>query len=271
MTPEMLHLFESMKGVNPFSFAFIALLAGAFGKFVKGKTFGDFLDWLPVSWVSRIPKAHIKWYAIGFALVTSLVYARFSLGLGWPESFTFTALGAMLGGGTAIGGHETVGKALERKPDAPPTTGGNGGDDVGVDQPPPKGPSVLRVGFVAAAMLAMLSAAPAAPSQPGLAPLTMLTGCGLLNPKTIVEAALTVSDLACLETGEGSKTDSPEEAATACKLAQDPLLRQIVRELVGQRVAAKRAGFVWRPVSAEAGAPTDGGVVEFVSAKDGGR
>lgn len=103
-------------------------------------------------------------------------------------------------------------------------------------------------------------------------------GCGLFSPKNVLDVVLKASDVACLMTGDGSKTDDPDAAAIACKLAQDPTLRDIAKQLVGQRVAAKRAGFVWKPVAVGSdGLPAndngDGGIAETVakSSKDGGK
>lgn len=107
----------------------------------------------------------------------------------------------------------------------------------------------------------------------GALSMVVLSACGLLSPKSVVDAVLSVSDLACLETGKGSRTDDPDAAAIACELAKDPVIRNVVRNLVGQRVAAKRAGFVWRPVAISSdgdAAANDNGIVETV-AKDAGR
>jgi hypothetical protein len=256
MMLEMQHVISSMDGVNPFTFAFVALLAGAFGRFIKTKSFGDFLNWLPPTWLKAIPKEHIKWYAIGFAIVTSFVYAKFSLHLGLEESVIMSVLGAVLGGGSAIGGHETLKKIVTPKP----TTGGTDGDPGDPEKGPP---GTLKIAFVASVLIVMVSTRIGWTSQSALAPTPAphLIGCSLLTPKNITEAFLSVADIACLEEGEGSHFSDSEEAAAACKIAKNPLLRDVIRNLVSQRNAAKRVGFVWSP---------DGGHIE-VTTKDAGQ
>lgn len=92
----------------------------------------------------------------------------------------------------------------------------------------------------------------------GLLALVSVLSCGIFTPKTVLDLVLRAADIACLETGKGSAFGDSEAAADACGIARDPVLRDIVHNLVGQREAAKRAGFMW-PADAGADAARDGG------------
>lgn len=79
-------------------------------------------------------------------------------------------------------------------------------------------------------------------------------GCALFTPKNI-NSALDALQIACIF--ESQITDE-QKLASACGIAQD--LIPVVRKLVGQREAAKRAGVSWHREPVDAGA--DAAVVQ---------
>jgi hypothetical protein len=74
-------------------------------------------------------------------------------------------------------------------------------------------------------------------------------GCTKQEARDVTDAALSVAQLVCVET---SDLVDEEALSTACKIANTPLLRSILHALVGQRVAARRAGYAW-PQAVDAG------------------
>lgn len=88
----------------------------------------------------------------------------------------------------------------------------------------------------------------------------ILPACkGVRTALDVADVVLSAKDIACLEDGEGSRFTDAKEAATACKIANAtaPLL-DLIRNLIGQREAAKRAGFVWGGGAKPADAGADG-------------
>jgi hypothetical protein len=73
-----------------------------------------------------------------------------------------------------------------------------------------------------------------------------VTSCALFTPKN-VKSALTIAQISCIFAT--TLTDAPE-VARVCGVADD--LIPVVRDLVGQREGARKAGVVWH---AAAGAP----------------
>lgn len=300
MTPEMLQILETLKDVkNPFTFVGIAVVVGAVVRLLKTKTIGDWLDatpkWLPIN---RIPKERLPDVAlfVGGAITFLDGWLNGKLSIG--SALLYAVVGAVLGGGGASLGHQVVAKRLTLATEDPPPPAGpsrRDPEDEGLKRSPYREPAPSQL------ELARPKRPPIAAPDPitisdrsivetrGFARVVTVAfsgfvffcmasapGCGLFSPKSVVDAVLKASDIACLMTGDGSKSDDPDAAAIACKLAQDPVLRELAKNLVGQRVAAKRAGFVWKPVAVGAdGLPAtdngDGGIVETAATKDGGR
>lgn len=316
MNQEMLLLFEALKDVkNPFTLVGIAVIVGAVVRLLKTKTVGDWFaatpDWLPLN---RIPKKNLPDVALFFGGLITFLDGWLNGHLSVGTSLLYAVVGAVLGGGGASIGHQVVAKRLAANEDPLPPKGpsvkdpdealkGDGSlkkhpyrepaiadakrppklppiiaagpiviherKPAVVPAPPPMKPVLERRGFFQPAWLAF-----------GALSMIVLSACGIFSPKTVLDVVLKASDVACLMTGDGSKTDDPDAAAIACKLAQDPTIREIAKNLVGQRVAAKRAGFVWKPVAVGSdGLPAndngDGGIVEVIGtvvvAKDGGK
>ena len=83
------------------------------------------------------------------------------------------------------------------------------------------------------------------------------TACAFLRDAAdVTKKVLTVADIVCLETGDGSQITEAKEAAAACRIINAaPEVIQIIERLIGQREAGRKAGFNWEAhVDADAGA-----------------
>lgn len=82
--------------------------------------------------------------------------------------------------------------------------------------------------------------------------LSSLSGCAWWdkNGKTVEQAVLSASQLACVE---ASQFTSSAEVATACSI--DAALVPVLEQLLAQKAAAHKAGFVWHQPGTDAGAP----------------
>lgn len=131
-------LFDALKDVkNPFTILALAAFVGGLVRVLKTKPVGDFLDSLPPAWLKAIPKTSLPYVAVGIAIVIASLDARLNAHLPWGQALLTGALGGILSGGTAIGGHETLAKAISlflkhdgpmpmppAPPQNPPSTGG---------------------------------------------------------------------------------------------------------------------------------------------------
>jgi hypothetical protein len=93
------------------------------------------------------------------------------------------------------------------------------------------------------------AAGPGAPLRLALAMVFCVSGCALFTSKN-ANSAMDAVQLACLF--ESQLTDE-KALADACGLASD--LIPIIRRLVAQREAAKRAGVAWHGPTTDAGPP----------------
>lgn len=245
MNPDTQIIFDSVKDVHsPFTLIFLAALVGAIVRVLKTKKVGDLLDVLPL--VKRLPPESLPWVAVFLGGVLAGLDAKLNAHLPISQAISMGLIGAVLSGGTAIGGHETVAKLLGS------LTGGNSNTTAPppppkVDPPadPPAASLRSMVGWWGVFTLALV---------------IVLSGCSLFtqgNAKTVKDAVLSTSDIACIEESPLLDVD---EVATACHVLKSPLVREILRRLIGQREAAKRAGYTWQPM----------GVTETVTAKDAG-
>lgn len=229
---------------NPTTLVAVAVVTGAIVRILKTKKFGDLLDRVPVSWVKRIPSWLLPWTAVAFAFLITFLDGWLNGKMPLPDALVAGIVGSVLGGGAAIGGHETVVRQISNM-----VGKGDGPDDerktptVEDAKPPPTPPASNRTVFVAGGLMICAF---------------FVASCGILTPKNVTDLVLKAADIACLEEGKGANIVDPDAAAVACGIAQDPVLRDIIRRLVAQREAAKRNGFVW---GGDAG----------VESKDGGR
>lgn len=255
MNPELQAILDQLKNVeNPFTFVYLALVVGALVRFLKSKKVSDLLDRLPPKWLNAIPKDKLPWLAVGIGAVLAFLDAKLNAKLPWQQSLLVALAGAVLSGGGAIGGHETIAKLLGSI--FPSITSGGGGSSSGGTDTKDEKPKTIILPR----------------SQTGLAkwmaiPFALtLAACALFgDPKTATKTVLSVADIVCLETGNGSAITDAKEAARICNMvnkAQDvaPELIDIIDKLIGQREAGKRAGYVWHPA----------GITETI-AKDAGR
>lgn len=117
-----------------------------------------------------------------------------------------------------------------------------GGKEIGEsDKPkPPVGPSIMAIGAVALVFGVVTS------------------GCSIFTKKN-ANSALDAVQIACVF---GTEVIEEEAVADACGIARE--LIPVIRNLIGQREAAKRAGVRW-------GQTLDGGVPFEAGAPDGGQ
>lgn len=250
MSPEVQHLIDTLKNAqDPFTWMFLAVVVGAVVRILKTKAVNNILDAIPFT--KRIPKDALPWVAVGLATAITFLDAKLNTGLTWRQSAWAAVCGAVFSGGGAVGGHETVAKLVGRiiysKPD----------DGSGPPSPLPKIPnSTIPPGDYPRATMRIAFAAT----------FVMLSACSLFgDPKTAAKTVLSIADIVCIETGNGSAITNAKEAATACRIIDAaPELIDLIDKLIGQREAGKRAGYVWHPQ----------GVTETVTdagARDAGR
>lgn len=91
---------------------FFAFVTGAIVRVLKTKTVSELLDAAPPDWIKRVPKWLLPYLAlvIGFAVTT--LNAKLNAHKAWPDSLLDGLMGLVVSGGTAIGGHETIGKLV---------------------------------------------------------------------------------------------------------------------------------------------------------------
>jgi len=127
-------------------------------------------------------------------------------------------------------------------------------------------PSPVREASVPIALLAVGAmrsffggGPPAPPAGPtilmsALAPFMLVAGvlgaCSAAQNRQAVDAGLSVAQIACVFAQQA--TDSAV-VATACGIVSDPALEALIKRLVSQREAAKRAGVSWEPLPVDAG------------------
>lgn len=225
---------------NPFTLAYLAVLVGGLCRLLKTKTASQIIAWLPPDDLKMIPPTAIPWIAVAVAGLAALGNAKLNAHTDWPHALALGLMAAVLSGGTAIGGHETLGK-LAGLIFAKPTPPSN---DAPPAQPPTGGGSLSRRMFVAAAATLILVAAFASPptlSTP-MAGAELAAGCTAAEAKTAKDVALTIADFACIAASD--LTDVPA-LIKACNLIESPALKAFLDTAVGEREAAKRSGFRW--------------------------
>lgn len=295
MDPNM--LIEALKDVkSPFSILFIATLTGAIVRVLKTKSLNEWLDGEGTpKWMKAIPKRALPYLAIVFAGGLTFLDAWLNAKADPMQALSLALFGAVLSGGTAVGGHETIAKFLAALSSVKPPPAATG-DDAPKTPRSPDGnagpyrtaikidPPVITVDVPAGASMEetrkkVLESMHAAgwtgivfKSIAVAAVAVLMAACGFLTPKTVTDLVLKAADIACLETGKGAAFDVPEEAAKACEIATDPIIQDIIKNLVGQRVAAKRAGFVWTAGGGHIETARDGGACAHQDAAlcDGG-
>jgi hypothetical protein len=234
---------DALKDVrNPSTMLVLALSVGALVRVLKSKKVGDILDAIPLSFVKRIPKAWLPWLSVGIGGALTMLDAKLNAGLAWGPAMQVALMGAVLSGGAAVGGHETIAKLFSKTASADDGRAAPPKDN----EPTRPGGLSLRAALLGAAVTWCVLG---------------LSGCDLLRSsaaKTAKDVVLTAADIACVE-------DSPlmtaEETAAACGILMNPFVRELLDNLIGQREAARRAGFVWKRKD----------VVETVTTKDAGR
>lgn len=220
---------------NPFTLVYLAVIVGALARLLKTKTMGQILDSVPLSFVKSIPPRVLPWVAVALAGLIALGDARLNGHLSWKDAGLMGLLGAVLGGGSAIGGHETIAKLVGA---VLPSVATKKDDDT------PKPP-------IAGGMVTILAVWVLASGAVMVGNL----GCTRQQARAVTDAAfLTIDQVLCVE---GSELVEESAIAALCAIADAAPLRSVLRSLIGQRVAAKRAGFVW-PGPLDAGVP-DGG------------
>lgn len=162
MSPDLLALFELLKNVqHPFTLVFLATLTGAIVRILKTKKAGDLLDAIPFDFVHRIPPKALPWVALGVAGLLSFLDSWLNAKVSVGQAALQALIGMVLGGGTAIGGHETLAKLFGQTtpPSDPPPV-----QKTPEIPPPPKVPEVksMRANFIWAALLSLVLMACAA-------------------------------------------------------------------------------------------------------------
>ena len=85
----------------------------------------------------------------------------------------------------------------------------------------------------------------------GALALSSLSGCAWWdkNGKSVEQAVLSASQIACVE---ATQLTTSAEVATACSI--DAALVPVLEQLLAQKAAAHKAGFVWHQPGTDAGA-----------------
>lgn len=209
--------------------------------------------WLSARIQAWLPPVALPYYAVGLGILTLMV-ADIKSGKTWQQAL-FDGVAA---GIAAVFAHETVIEGLRggkeiipaRWPDKTPPAQGPFRENANPTPPDSKAPPAnmrifSRVIFPFGACIFLI--------------VSWISGCTQQGAKTATTVALDVVQMACIE---ASQLTTAQEVATACKIDQDltPALQQFLNDLIGQREAAKRAGFHWT-AGAAAGttSTTDGG------------
>ncbi len=105
-------MLEMLKNpTSPQTLAAVALFVGAVVRMLRTKTVSQLLDAAPPEWIKRIPKDYLPWIAVGIGPLLVFLDAHFNAGHTWLDS-GLESIAGLLAGGTAVGGHETLGKAV---------------------------------------------------------------------------------------------------------------------------------------------------------------
>ncbi len=243
MNPDTQIVLDTVKDVeNPFTLLALAAIVGAIVRVLKTKKAGDIFDAIPLPFIKRIPKEVLPWCAVAIAGVLAFLDAKLNAGLSWRQSAILGFWGAVLSGGTAIGGNETIAKLLKQ---FIPGSGGDGPKQVAAPNKP-EPPKLQRVSVAQMALVAVIAVY-----------MVFLQACAYLTPKNAKDGILTASDIACVE--ESPLLDA-DETAVACGILRSPITRELLKRLIGQREAGKRAGYHWQPLE----------VTETVTTRDAG-
>lgn len=167
----------------------------------------------------------------------------------WPA-----ITGGVLAGLTAILGHVFVIEGIAGGREIGPGMFDSGGGKGKPPTPPPL--AIFALGtFLCALVLGVGRPGPV--TLEAIQPASVVVGCASWtrqDTKTVVDGALTATDLACIN---GSPLTEADAVAAACGILKTPALRELLRALIGQREAARRAGYVWPAL--DAGAPPAAG------------
>jgi len=148
-----------------FTLAFFAVLVGGLVRFLKSAA-GDQL-------LKRIPKSWPAWTAVAIGFALNFLNARLNVHETWTNALLVGLAGAVLSGGGAIGGDQTLAKLLAPFLTMPPSDS----DKKKQDDPP-------KPGGLARTALRALDFTIVTCSMGFLAILTTLAACGLLPSNT---------------------------------------------------------------------------------------
>lgn len=188
---------------------------------------------------AKIPPRVRPWLAVGLGVLAGVLH-KVADGTSWTQAL----VGGALSGLVAVLGHEFViesllgGKEIGVKTPKPPN--GSTGDPPAANGSAPESSSLQRTIFVASMIaVVFLIFSPGTRVHVGIGdPPASVAGCAAMKP--IVKSVLDGAQIACVF---GTELVDEEKVAEACGIARE--LIPIVRNLVGQRVAAKRAGVAW--------------------------
>ena len=99
---------------SPFTYVALAVFVGGVVRALKTQTAARVLENLGkiFPFVRAMPPKAARWVAVALAFVVVLLDARLNAGLPWQSALVYAVVGAVLSGGGAIGGHETVAKTI---------------------------------------------------------------------------------------------------------------------------------------------------------------
>lgn len=174
----------------------------------------------------KVPARARPFLAVGLGIVSG-VLTKVVSGTTWRVAI----IGGVAAGAFAILGHQFVIEGIRN--------GKEIGESVLKTADTPPTPPIAIFAMIASVSIAIASWSIACSNPP--------------SAKTVKDDALTAADLFCVATSTFLDVAAVSEA---CHIVDSPAVRDVLRNLIGQREAAKRAGFVW-PAMADGGAPRD--------------